>query len=122
VNGSAVHGLIGSSAYDGTRLYVSSASPPEGVFALSPEDGHVLWRAAAAEPVYSSPAVGAGVVAVGTGAVFGSTAAGRVQVVTAAGGHLLWSYDAHSAVCSSPAIAGHELCVVDHAGRLRCFR
>jgi hypothetical protein len=73
VNGSAVHGLVGSPAHDGTRLYVPSASPPDGTFALSPADGHVLWQTAAAEPVYSSPAVGTGVVAVGTGAVFGST-------------------------------------------------
>lgn len=122
VDGSAVHGLVGSPAYDGRQLYVPSASPPTGVIALSAAAGGVRWRHGTAEPVYSSPAVGRGTLVVGTGAVFGDSSDGAVTALSTEDGHVLWSYDAHAAVWSSPAIAGDEVCVGDHAGTLRCFR
>jgi outer membrane protein assembly factor BamB len=121
VRGSPVHGLIGSPASDGRLLYVPSASPPTGVLAVAPADGDVRWLRSSAEPVYSSPAVGRGVLAVGTGAVFGRTSAGRVLVVAIDDGRVLWSFDARAAVWSSPAIAGDAVCLGDHAGVLRCF-
>jgi eukaryotic-like serine/threonine-protein kinase len=122
VNGSAVHGLIASSAYDGASLYVPSASPPTGIFALGPIDGAVLWRHETALPVYSSPAVARGVLMVGTGAVFGDTKAGAVVALSIADGNILWSYDTHSAVRSSPAVAGSLVAVGDSSGDLFAFR
>ncbi|MBO0706571.1 MAG: PQQ-like beta-propeller repeat protein, partial [Candidatus Dormibacteraeota bacterium] len=120
-SGSAVHGLLGSAAYDGRQLYLPSASPPTGVLAISPGQGDRVWQYATAEPVYSSPALGDGVLALGTGAVFGSTGAGEVLVLSTQDGHLVWSEDVHSAVWSSPAIAGDDLYVGDHAGTLFSF-
>ena len=122
VSGSAVHGLIASSAYDGTSLYVPSASPLTGIFALGPTDGAVLWRHETALPVYSSPTVAIGVLVVGTGAVFGDTKAGAVVALSVADGHILWSYDTHSAVRSSPAVAGSLVVVGDSSGDLFAFR
>jgi polyvinyl alcohol dehydrogenase (cytochrome) len=121
VAGTAVHGLIASPGYDGTRLYVPSASPPAGVFALSPDGGATLWQHATGRAVYSSPAVGRGVLVVGTGDVFGSTSSGEVVALSAVDGRVLWSYDAGAAVWGSPALAADEVCVGDHGGVLRCF-
>jgi outer membrane protein assembly factor BamB len=122
VSGSAVHGLLGSPAYDGRRLYVPSASPPTGVFAISAEAGETVWQRSSPEPVYTSPALGDGTLAVGTGAVFGSTAVGRVLVLATDTGAVAWSRDLGSAVWSSPAIVGSTVYVGDHAGSLHCFR
>jgi outer membrane protein assembly factor BamB len=122
VSGSAVHGLLASPAYDGGSLYVPSASPPTGIFALEPADGAVLWRRETPLPAYSSPALGSGVLVVGTGAVFGDTKAGAVVALSTADGRLLWSYDTHSAVRSSPAVAGSLVVVGDSSGDLFAFR
>jgi outer membrane protein assembly factor BamB len=122
VQGSAVHGLLGSPAYDGSRLYLPSASAPTGVMAVDPHQGEVSWRAPTSEPVYSSPALGDGVIAVGTGDVFGNGGVGRVLVLAGRDGRVIWSRDVHSAVWGSPAIAGSSLYVGDHAGTLFCFR
>jgi outer membrane protein assembly factor BamB len=122
VQGSAVHGLLGSPAYDGTRLYLPSASAPTGVLAIDPQGGELAWRAPTSEPVYSSPALGDGVVAVGTGDVLGGGGAGRVLVLASRDGAVIWSMDVHSAVWGSPALAGGSLYVGDHAGTLFCFR
>lgn len=121
VNGSAVHGLLASPAYDGRHFYLPSASPPTGVFAVDPRQGGQVWTRGTAEPVYSSPALGDGVIALGTGAVFGDTAAGEITVLSSQDGHVVWSRDTHSAVWSSPAIVGDRLLVGDHAGTLFSF-
>ena len=122
VVGSAVHGLIASPAFDGTSLYVPSASPPTGIFALSPGDGAVRWRSTTDQPVYSSPAVGNGVLVFGTGAVFGDSRVGSIVALSGSDGRVLWTYDAHSAVFSSPAIAGAMVVVGDSNGDLLAFR
>jgi outer membrane protein assembly factor BamB len=122
VIGGAVHGLIASAAYDGASLYVPSASPPTGVFALRPADGAVLWRRESGLPVYSSPAVASGVLVVGTGAVFGDTKAGAVVALSIPDGQTLWSYDTHSAARSSPVVAGSLVVVGDFSGDLFAFR
>jgi outer membrane protein assembly factor BamB len=122
VSGSAVHGLLASAAYDGGALYVPSASPPTGIFALKPDGGAVLWRRETPLPVYSSPALGSGVLVVGIGAVFGDTKAGAVVALSTADGHLLWSYDTHSAVRGSPAVVGSVIVVGDSSGDLFAFR
>ena len=122
VNGSAVHGLIASPAYDGSSIYVPSASPPTGVFALAPADGATRWRQNTDEPVYSSPAAGDGVLVFGTGSVFGDVHVGSIIALSSLDGHLLWVYDAHSAVYSSPAIAGTMVAVGDSNGDLFVFR
>ena len=122
VKGSAVHGLIASPAYDGQLLYVGSASPPTGMFALDPSDGTVAWRRETDQPVYSAPAVGNGVVVFGSGAVFGALHSGSILALSTADGHALWSYDTHSAVRSGPALAGDLVVAGDHAGELIAFR
>lgn len=121
VSGSAVHGLIASPAYDGTRIYAGSASPPTGMFALRP-GGATEWTYGTALPVYSSPAAASGVLVFGTGAVFGDLAAGSVEALSTADGRMLWTYDTHSAVRSSPAIAGSTIFIGDYGGRLMAFR
>lgn len=122
VSGSAVHGLTASPGYDGTRLFVGSASSPNGMFALNSSDGGVLWRHETDLPVYSSPAVGGGVVVFGTGAVFGDTTAGSIVALSTSDGQVLWTYDTHSAVRSSPAIAGGLMVAGDARGDVFAFR
>lgn len=121
VAGSAVHGLLASPAYDGTRLYVASASDPTGVMAIDPADGSVRWHYAAQLPVYSAAAVGAGVVVFGTGNVFGDLNSGSVEAVSAIDASLLWSFAAGSAVRSGPALAGSLIVVGDYAGDVMAF-
>lgn len=117
-----MHGLTASPGYDGTNLYVASASPPTVMFALGPGDGNVIWRHQTDLPIYSSPAVGNGVLLFGTGAVFGDTRAGSIVALASADGQVLWTYDAHAAVRSSPAIAGSLVLVGDANGDLLAFR
>jgi len=122
VEGSAVHGLIASPAFDGTALYVASASPPNGLLALSPTDGMVAWRHATGRPVYSAPAAGNGVVVFGTGAVFGDLTSGSLIALATTDGRELWKYDTHSAVRSGPAIAGGLVLAGDYSGDVLAFR
>jgi outer membrane protein assembly factor BamB len=122
VHGSAVHGLIASPAYDGSSIYVPSASPPTGVFALAPQDGSIRWQQGTEQPVYSSPAVGNGVLVFGTGDVFGDVHVGSIVALSSLDGAVLWTYDAHSSVFSSPAIAGTMVVVGDSIGDLFAFR
>lgn len=122
VTGSAVHGLIASPAYDGNSLYVASASPPTGVFALAPADGATRWRHSTDQAVYSSPAAGDGVLVFGTGPVFGDVHVGSIVALSSLDGSALWAYDAQSAVLSSPAIAGTMVAVGDSNGDLLVFR
>ena len=122
VNGSAVHGLLATPAYDGTNLYAASASPPTGIFALRPLDGSTAWRHETAQPVYAAPAVGDGVVVFGTGAVLGDVRAGSIAVLSTTDGSVLFTYDAHSAVRSGPTIAGRLVVAGDAAGDVMAFR
>ena len=122
VVGSAVHGLIASPAYDGSSLYVPSASPPTGLFALAPSDGTVRWWRGTDQPVYSSPAAGNGVLVFGTGALFGDVRVGSIVALSSRDGRVLWAYDDHSAVVSSPAIAGTMVVVGDSNGDVLAFR
>ncbi len=122
VPGSPVHGLIASPAYDGTSLYVASASPPTGMFALAPGNGATRWWQVTGAPVYSSPAAGNGVLVFGTGAVFGDANVGSIVALSTRDGAVLWTYDTHSAVFSSPAIAGTMVVVGDSKGDLFAFK
>jgi outer membrane protein assembly factor BamB len=122
VDGSAVHGLIASPAYDGSSIYVPSASPPTGIFALVPGTGAVRWQRGIDQPVYSSPAVGNGVLVFGTGAVFGDVHIGSIVALSSLNGGVLWTYDVHSAVFSAPAIAGTMVVIGDSNGDLFAFR
>jgi polyvinyl alcohol dehydrogenase (cytochrome) len=121
VDGSAVHGLIATAAYDGVNLYIASASTPTGLYARK-LDGSDAWTLVTYLPVYSAPAAGKGVVVFGTGAVFGDLGAGFIIALSRDDGTVLWSYDAQSAVRSSPAIAGTLVLVGDAAGDLFAFR
>jgi outer membrane protein assembly factor BamB len=122
VAGSAVHGLLASPAYDGTALFAASAGDPTGMFALDPHDGSIRWRRPTRLPVYSAPVVGSGVVAFGSGNVFGDVSSGSIFALATADGSVLWSYDTHSAVRSGPALVGDVLVVGDHAGDLVTFQ
>ncbi len=122
VRGSAVHGLIASAGYDGMKLFVGSASPPTGMFAVAAEGGAQVWRRDTDQPVYSAPAVGAGVLVFGTGAVFGDTSAGLLLALATGDGRVLWRYDMHSSVRSAPAIAGGLVVVGDVNGDLVAFQ
>jgi outer membrane protein assembly factor BamB len=122
VAGSAVHGLIASPAYDGALLYAGSASPPIGMFALRPRDGSTAWMQSTTLPVYSAPAVGAGVVVFGIGNVFGDLTAGAMVALSTGDGRVVWTYDTHSAVRSGPALAGDLVVVGDNAGDVLAFR
>jgi outer membrane protein assembly factor BamB len=81
-----------------------------------------MWRHDTDQPVYSAPAVGNGVVVLGTGGVFGDLKSGAILALSGADGHVLWSYGTHSAVRSGPAIAGDLLVVGDSVGDLMAFR
>jgi polyvinyl alcohol dehydrogenase (cytochrome) len=122
VAGTAVHGLLASPAYDGTTLFVASASDPTGMIALSPSDGSVRWRHRTDLPVYSAPVVGTGAVLFGTGAVFGDLTLGSLEALSASDGSVLWSYDTHSAVRSGPALLGTMVVVGDQAGDVMAFQ
>jgi outer membrane protein assembly factor BamB len=122
VEGSAVHGLIASPAYDGVNLYVASAGAPSGVFALQPADGSVAWRHATDEPVYSAPAVRGGVVVFGTGAVFGDRGAGSLVALSTRDGSELGRLDLHSAVRSGPALEDGLAVFGDYAGDVMAVR
>ena len=121
VVGSAVHGLLASPAYDGKAFYVPSASPPTGLFAIDVESGGTRWQRNTDLPVYSAPAVGAGVVVFGTGAVFGDLNAGSLVAVSTGDGQVLWTFDTHSAVRSGPALVGNLMVVGDYAGDVMAF-
>jgi outer membrane protein assembly factor BamB len=120
VEGSAVHGLLATAAYDGVNLYVPSASSPTGLYARK-LDGSDLWTLRTFQPVYSAPAAGDGVVIFGTGAVFGDLGVGLIIALAREDGNVLWSYDAHSSVRSSPVIVGSRVLVGDVAGDLLAF-
>ena len=122
VNGSAVHGLIASPAYDGADLYVASASAPTGMFALKGANGAREWSFATLLPVYSAPALGDHVLVFGEGNVFGETNSGRVTALSTVDEKVIWSYDTHSAVRSGPVIAGNLVVVGDYNGDVLGFR
>ena len=122
VNGSAVHGLLASPAYDGSNFYVASAGEPVGVFALAAGDGKTLWTYDTGLPVYSAPAAGQGVRVFGIGDVFGDPNGGRVVVLSSRDGSVLWSMDLHSAVFSGPAISGDTVLIGDSRGDLIAYR
>lgn len=121
VAGSAVHGLLASPAYDGTNLYVASASEPTGLIAVGPADGSIHWRYATRLPVYSAPAVGDDVVVFGTGGVFGDLNEGSVVAISAIDASMLWSFDTHSAVRSGPSVVGDLVVIGDSAGDVIAF-
>ncbi len=122
VNGSAVHGLLASPAYDGTYFYVPSAGEPSGMFALDAAGGKTQWTNHAGMPVYSAPAIGNGVVVFGTGDVFGDPNSGGIVALSGRDGTVLWTHELHSAVFSGPAISGSMVLVGDSRGDLIAFR
>jgi outer membrane protein assembly factor BamB len=122
VNGSAVHGLLASPAYDGTYFYVPSAGDPAGMFAVAAAGGKTLWTNHAGLPIYSAPALGNGVVVFGTGDVFGDPNAGGMVALSSRDGTVLWTRDLQSAVFSGPAISGDMVLVGDSRGDVIAFR
>ncbi|HXN02049.1 MAG TPA: PQQ-binding-like beta-propeller repeat protein [Candidatus Dormibacteraeota bacterium] len=122
VNGSAVHGLLASPAYDGKDFYVPSAGDPFGMFALDAASGKTLWTNQAGLPVYSAPAIGNGVLVFGTGDVFGDPNSGGLVALSSRDGTVLWSHDLHSAVFSGPAMSGDMVLVGDSRGDVIAFR
>ena len=119
VQGSALHGLIASPAFDGKRLYVASASPPFEVFAIDPLTGATQWHRGLGKPIYSAPAVGEGVIVFGAGDQSGGK--GAVYALSTDDGSLLFGYDDGHAVLSGPAIAGSTVVVGDAGGNVMAF-
>jgi outer membrane protein assembly factor BamB len=119
VQGSAVHGLIASPAYDGHALYVASASAPTDVFALRPTTGETIWQRGVGKPVYGALAVGNGVVVFGAGDQAGGK--GGVYGLSTADGALLWGFDDDRPVLSGPAIAGSMVLAGDAGGGVMAF-
>ena len=122
VQGSAVHGLLASPAYDGNNFYVPSAGVPVGVFALAAADGKTLWTYDSGLPVYSAPAIGQGVLVFGIGDVFGNPNVGGMVVLSSRDGSVLWLTDFHSAVFSGPAISGDTVLIGNSRGDLIAYR
>jgi outer membrane protein assembly factor BamB len=122
VNGSAVHGLLASPAYDGVYFYVPSAGDPSGVFALDAAGGKTVWTNHSGSPVYSAPAIGSGVLVFGTGDVFGDPNSGGMVALSSRDGTVLWTHDLHSAVFSAPAMSGDMVLVGDTRGDVVAFR
>jgi eukaryotic-like serine/threonine-protein kinase len=122
LGGDTAGGLTGSPGFDGRALYVPSAGTPAGVLGLSPSDGSVLWRDASARPVYSSPAVGLGVLVYGEGALAGDPDQGAVVAVSTIDGHELWRFETGVGVVASPAMVGEAVYAADLRGRLMAFR
>ena len=122
VQGSAVHGLIASPAFDGGAFYVPSAGSPAGIFALDAADGSIRWEHDTDLPVYSAPAVGTRVLAFGTGDVFGDVRRGGLVALSTTDGSPLWTFDTQRSVFSAPAIAGDTVLVGDSGGSVRAFR
>lgn len=121
VPGSAVHGLIASPAFDGSLIYVASASPPTSVTALEPSDGQIMWQQLTNLPVYSAAAVGVDVLIFGTGDEFGDPHAGELIALSTRNGSIVWRFDMKSSVFSSPAIVGAVVVVGDTQGDLVAF-
>ena len=121
VPGSAVHGLITSPAFDGSLIYIASASAPTGVTAISPLDASIVWQQLTDLPVYSAPAVGADVLVFGTGDVFGDAHAGKLIALATKDGSVVWSHDMMSSVFSAPAITGDVVVVGDTQGDVVAF-
>jgi outer membrane protein assembly factor BamB len=122
VSGGAGGGLAGSPGFDGRALYVPSAGTPGGLLALAPGDGSVLWRDTSPRPVYSSPAVGLGVLVYGEGGAAGDPGDGAVVAVSTIDGHELWRYETGAPVVASPAMVGEAVFAADGRGRLTAFR
>jgi eukaryotic-like serine/threonine-protein kinase len=122
VNGSAVHGLLASPAYDGSNFYVPSAGTPVGVVALGAGDGKTRWTYDSGLPVYSAPAVGDGVLFFGIGDVFGNPNVGGVVALSSRDGSVLWLTDMHSAVFSGPAISGNTVLIGNSRGDLIAYQ
>ena len=120
--GSRGDGVAGSAGSDGDALFIPSAGTPAGIVALSAFDGHTIWEYRTAEPVFASPAVGAGILVVGTGSRFGSPARGTLVALSTRDGRLLWSVETGAAGLSSPAIVGESVYAADRTGVLSAFR
>jgi len=121
VAGSAVHGLIASPAYDGQGLYVGSASPPTGMFALDPKNGSIQWEVNTPLPVYSAPVVGARVLFFGTGDALGEAKGGALTALSTTDGAVVWSYDTREAVLGGPTMAGSYVVAGTAGGSLLAF-
>ena len=94
---SAINTGGGTPAVISNRMYVSSLT--NGVEAITPATGAVVWRKVVSDPFYGSPVVVAGVVHIGS--VFGN-----VYALKASNGALLWSVQLGGTFYGSPVVAG----------------
>jgi len=89
------------------------------VFALDPLTGATRWHHGLGKPIYSAPAVGNGVVVLGTGDQAGGK--GGVYALSTEDGSLLFGYEGAYAVLSGPSIAGSSVVVGDAGGNVMAF-
>ena len=121
VAGSAVHGLIASPASDGASIYVGSASPPTGIFALDAQAGAIQWEHNTDLPVYSAPVVASHVLLFGIGDALGAVKGGKLIALATTDGAVLWSYDTQDPVLGSPALSGKYVVAGTAGGSLMAF-
>lgn len=104
--GSALGGVIGTSAVDDTSIYVgSNVGDPETysptgkakVLALARDGGAIRWETELEGAIYAS-------ISVSPGLVYAATVAGTMYALDAADGTVLWSHTAEDQVGSGPTI------------------
>jgi polyvinyl alcohol dehydrogenase (cytochrome) len=101
---SAVGGILGSTAYDGARIYGPN-TPGGEIWALG-RDGSLAWLSADADPVHFAP------VAVANGVVYSNDMAGFLNARDAATGVVLAKYPLGAPSWGGVSIAGGSVFTV----------
>ncbi len=81
------------------------------LYALSPDDGSIVWTKPVGGPIWSTPALSGNRVLV-------SNSAGYLVALDATTGSELWRYDATAVIKASPLVIGNFVVVVTMAGML----
>jgi polyvinyl alcohol dehydrogenase (cytochrome) len=110
-------GILSTAAFDGSRLYVGSGKPPNGVSdalgaftALDPTTGLVIWQTSVANPVIAP-------VSYANGVVFG-VSGNHVYALDAATGTILWTGYTKATCVGGVAITDRGIFLGDMSGTL----
>jgi eukaryotic-like serine/threonine-protein kinase len=107
----------GVAVVDG-KVYVAAGSAPGSnsvLEARKASNGALIWTAPATEDIHGTPAVGAGLV------ILGSVNAPDMRAYGASSGKELWSADVGGEVLGSPVLANGVVYVVTDVGALRAL-